>query len=129
MPRARAVDGAAADDAVADFDLVCIERQGHIGSRVQHQAGAEVARLFRLQAIHASQCRAGRVGRQLHEGGRRRDVGGGVVLLRHGRRAEAVADGAAHRNHRRKIVTARQLADLGTAEVGKFFVARSRIEF
>ncbi len=98
-------------------------------NRAPHRAQAQVHRFFGLQPVaQAQRRRGGRIGRQLDVGRRRSDVGRGIKFFGEGRRAETVADGAAQREFRREIVTRRQLADGGIAEIAVMLVASRGID-
>nr|GEU28535.1 hypothetical protein [Tanacetum cinerariifolium] len=124
---ARTVQRAGTDDAVADLDLVDVQRDIEVVGRIEHQTETEVVRFFRFQAIDAHQFRTGGIRRQLHEGAGRADVGGRVVRFGQGRRAETVADGAAHGRHRRDLVARRQLAHARAAKVAEMLVAAGQV--
>ncbi|MNO44052.1 hypothetical protein D3C76_342880 [compost metagenome] len=125
-----AVQEAGEGDAVADLDLVGIERHAGLGQRLPGQAEADVARFLRAQVFRAKGLGQRRVDphglgfdelRYAVDGGVL--VGGlGIHRLRQRRGAEAIAERAAQGEGRGEVVARGELAAAGVAAAVVIFL-------
>ncbi len=118
----------AADDTVADIDLVEVRRDLQFIDRMQHQPDTVIVRLLGLKGREPADRGGGRIRRQLtlDEGGR--DVDALIELFLQRRSAESRADGAADADHPVEVVARRQLTDLGVAKIAIVFKPPSQIQ-
>ena len=119
-------------DAVVDVDAVSVHCRGEVAGRLELQAQAVVAGLFRFQVLRTE----GACLRRVDGEGARLDgrivaiddleVGGGdgVVLLRQRRRAEAARHGAAQGQGVSECIAGRTLGRGGAAEIAVALMAQ-----